>query len=264
MTETRSQQEPSMEEILASIRRIISEDGQEPQAKGEQEVERDKAAEQPEPAPARPEGKIGEAPAQAAPSEGGDVLVLTEMVAEDGSVVSLAARSAADADLTAVSEATGLPEPPGEPEEKKAVEQDSPAGKDENDAGAGRWPDRTLPIDGRPEDAEGFQPQAATAPATSADQQMEKEAVSNEVRKKLDLVSQEAETTSTAALSELARAVAREKDLPTGGGRMVEDLVREALQPMLREWLDANLPALVERLVRGEIQRMVRRAEDNA
>ncbi len=41
-------------------------------------------------------------------------------------------------------------------------------------------------------------------------------------------------------------------------GRTLEDLVREMLRPMLKVWLDDNLPSLVERLVRAEIERVSR------
>ena len=40
--------------------------------------------------------------------------------------------------------------------------------------------------------------------------------------------------------------------------RTLEDLVREMLKPMLKAWLDDNLPNLVERLVRAEIERVSR------
>lgn len=40
--------------------------------------------------------------------------------------------------------------------------------------------------------------------------------------------------------------------------RTLEDLVREMLRPMLKSWLDDNLPGLVERLVRAEIERVSR------
>jgi cell pole-organizing protein PopZ len=40
--------------------------------------------------------------------------------------------------------------------------------------------------------------------------------------------------------------------------RTLEDLVREMLRPMLKAWLDDNLPAVVERLVRAEIERVSR------
>ena len=44
------------------------------------------------------------------------------------------------------------------------------------------------------------------------------------------------------------------------GGPTIEDIVREELRPMLKAWLDSNLPPLVERLVRAEIERVVGRA----
>jgi uncharacterized protein len=40
--------------------------------------------------------------------------------------------------------------------------------------------------------------------------------------------------------------------------RTLEDLVREMLRPMLKNWLDDNLPSMVERLVRAEIERVSR------
>jgi cell pole-organizing protein PopZ len=40
--------------------------------------------------------------------------------------------------------------------------------------------------------------------------------------------------------------------------RTLEDLVKEMLQPLLKSWLDDNLPGLVERLVRAEIDRVSR------
>jgi cell pole-organizing protein PopZ len=40
--------------------------------------------------------------------------------------------------------------------------------------------------------------------------------------------------------------------------RTLEDLVREMLRPMLKSWLDDNLPSLVERIVRAEIERVSR------
>jgi cell pole-organizing protein PopZ len=40
--------------------------------------------------------------------------------------------------------------------------------------------------------------------------------------------------------------------------RTLDDLVREMLRPLLKGWLDDNLPSLVERLVRAEIERVSR------
>jgi cell pole-organizing protein PopZ len=44
-----------------------------------------------------------------------------------------------------------------------------------------------------------------------------------------------------------------------GGGKTLEDLVKEMLRPMLKEWLDRNLPPMVERFVEREIVRLTRR-----
>jgi len=42
-------------------------------------------------------------------------------------------------------------------------------------------------------------------------------------------------------------------------GKTVEELVKETLRPLLKEWLDQNLPQLVERYVEREIVRLTRR-----
>jgi cell pole-organizing protein PopZ len=44
----------------------------------------------------------------------------------------------------------------------------------------------------------------------------------------------------------------------TQNARTLEDLVKDMLKPMLKVWLDDNLPPLVERLVRAEIERVAR------
>lgn len=43
-----------------------------------------------------------------------------------------------------------------------------------------------------------------------------------------------------------------------GSGVTIEDMMREMLRPMLKEWLDENLPAVVERMVEKEIARVSR------
>ena len=78
------------------------------------------------------------------------------------------------------------------------------------------------------------------------------------------LVSSATAAASVAALSQLADLGQRGQvgTVPLGeSGRTLESLVRELLKPMLRDWLDANLSPLVERLVREEIQRMARDAQ---
>jgi cell pole-organizing protein PopZ len=46
-------------------------------------------------------------------------------------------------------------------------------------------------------------------------------------------------------------------------GITVEQLAEELMRPMLRQWLDENLPDMVERLVRREIERMARAGDEN-
>ncbi len=70
--------------------------------------------------------------------------------------------------------------------------------------------------------------------------------------KEQQLISSGAEHSVTAAFQTLlASRFARHGDV-------VIELTREMLRPMLKSWLDANLPAIVERLVRAEIERVTR------
>lgn len=46
------------------------------------------------------------------------------------------------------------------------------------------------------------------------------------------------------------------------GDTTIEDIVREMMKPMLREWLDVHLPPLIEKVVKRELQKVARRATD--
>ena len=46
--------------------------------------------------------------------------------------------------------------------------------------------------------------------------------------------------------------------LDVRSAELADGMVRDMLRPMLKQWLDDNLPAIVERLVRDEIQRVAR------
>lgn len=59
-----------------------------------------------------------------------------------------------------------------------------------------------------------------------------------------------------AALAMLAEPPARPQ-IVRSGETSLEGLTRELLRPMLAEWLEANLPAMVESLVQAEIARIV-------
>jgi cell pole-organizing protein PopZ len=165
-------QEPTMEEILASIRRMISENAEDDN-------------------PAKKE----------AGAEPGEVLELTQMIKEDGSMVDLTKEES---------------EPESEPETETEPAAAEPAAEPESD-------------DER-------------------------------------LVSTDAADAASKPFADLARVAEPEPASATGptfgdSGRTVEDLVMELMRPMLREWLDDNLPSLVERLVQKEIRYLVRRSE---
>ncbi len=76
------------------------------------------------------------------------------------------------------------------------------------------------------------------------------------------VLSQTTSAASSDVLSQLAKAILDRRDIGVGGRDMtIEGLVREMLRPLLKEWLDRNLPYLIERLVKKEIDLMVNRAE---
>jgi cell pole-organizing protein PopZ len=215
MTEPKAQgQEPTMEEILASIRRIISEND--------------------DPNAAAPASAAKPAAASAAPRPADDgVLELTDMVGADGKVVDLSAKGAAS---------VSIPEPPARDE--VPLMSNTPS---------------------KP-------PATPSAPEIADDVELSPVEVAQQGSKDSEdsLVTAGTAAASAAALAAFAQQMNRKSDdtgqpagsLPIGSGRTLEDLVKEMLRPMLREWLDANLPSMVERLVKREIERIGRRAED--
>lgn len=231
MSDQEAQQEPSMEEILASIRRIISEDGEEetaaaPDADAEAVPE---AVEEPEPEP--------EAPEEPAAVEE-DVLELTDEVQDDGTVVNLNTGEAVEDEETPEEfvEALELDE-----EEEVELEMVDAVEEPAEEAIA------------EPEPAPEIQEQPAAEPA---------EALAAEAADRL--VSENPAMNSVSSLSALAAAVDTHRRAvdPSIGPRTIEDLVKDVMRPMIREWLDDNLPSLVERMVGREIERLTREAED--
>ncbi|MBL6959344.1 MAG: DUF2497 domain-containing protein, partial [Rhodospirillales bacterium] len=76
------------------------------------------------------------------------------------------------------------------------------------------------------------------------------------------VISQPTAQMSTDVLAELARAILDQRDLMVGNRDLtLESMMREMLKPLLKEWLDRNLPYLIERLVKKEIDLMINRAE---
>jgi len=66
------------------------------------------------------------------------------------------------------------------------------------------------------------------------------------------LLSQETESAVADSFAELAESLSEHAMRVAGG------MAREMLRPLLKQWLDENLPAMVERLVRVEIERLAR------
>jgi cell pole-organizing protein PopZ len=75
------------------------------------------------------------------------------------------------------------------------------------------------------------------------------------------LIAPAAAAAAAASVGSLLRAVSSERGSQVyRGGPSIEDVVREDIRPILKDWLDSHLPPLVERLVRAEIERVVNRA----
>jgi len=227
MSDQEAQQEPSMEEILASIRRIISEDGEEETAAA---PETEAAA--PEPV-SEPEPEEPEAPAE--PEE--DILELTDEVQDDGTVVNLNTGEAIEEEETPEEFVESL-----DAEEEVELEM---VDADEEPA---------------EEEAEP-EPEAELEPQPVAEAEPEEILVDEAANR---LVSDDPAMTSVSSLSALAAAVDTHRRAvdPSIGPRTIEDLVKEVMRPMIKDWLDANLPSLVERMVGREIERLTREAED--
>jgi len=206
MGETRGDNEPSMEEILASIRRIISEDSD----------------------PKRPSGSGGRE---------AEVLDLTEMLTADGSVVSLASRRPG---IATSGESQPTPESvKSEPAKPNAVKPD------------------TVKQDLR-------RPGGSSAVVHLSEK--EHDPIMSEAEARASMISDTTLEASATSLGRLARAVRREAALRAFSGeedRRIEDLVRESLTPMLRDWVDRHLPEMVDRIVREEIDKMVRRLQES-
>lgn len=74
------------------------------------------------------------------------------------------------------------------------------------------------------------------------------------------LMSRAAADQTAARFAQLAAMADQEPQMPStrlsSGNPTLDELVREALKPVLREWLDYNLPPMVENMVRVEIERL--------
>ena len=79
------------------------------------------------------------------------------------------------------------------------------------------------------------------------------------------MAAQPAPITDTATVTAAAGALSKllsnvEFGEEAGGATTIEGLVREMMRPMLKAWLDENLPGIVEKQVAAEVQRIARMA----
>jgi cell pole-organizing protein PopZ len=74
------------------------------------------------------------------------------------------------------------------------------------------------------------------------------------------LASTETVAAASQSVGALKKALSeRQASVYKGASVSIEEIVREEVRPLLKSWLDANLPSVVERLVRAEIERVVAR-----
>jgi uncharacterized protein len=212
--------EPSMEEILASIRRIIADDDALPLMRRPSLVTR-------EPAAAAPEG-VSEFPRYpAAPGAPGPSVHLVAVA----SVESELAGSPDPESATAAHPDSFAPRR----EDYQAHDRDTDA--DELRASIRDLPEEPQPIPSAPESRAGRSPALAHDP---------------EERQSTRLISASTDASVASSFQSLATSMfLRDPDL-------IARTAREMLRPMLKQWLDDNLPVMVERLVRAEIERVAR------
>ena len=95
-----------------------------------------------------------------------------------------------------------------------------------------------------------FEADDAAAAAPSGHDQAESPLITSRVRSSMQ--------ENFAALAMLSEPSARPQ-IVRSGETSLEGLVREMLRPMLAEWIDANLPGMVEKMVKDEIARIARK-----
>ncbi len=87
-------------------------------------------------------------------------------------------------------------------------------------------------------------------------------AMSDNIEPPESLIGAQARDATKGSIGALVRSLGHERNIAVSrGGVTIEDIVREEIRPMLKAWLDTHLPALVERIVRAEIERVVDRTQ---
>jgi len=264
MSDKSSKTDPSMNEILGSIRRIISEDNAQPAEAATPPEDR----ETPELADSPDIGFSEETPVgiSEADDPGLAGYTLIEVPEDAGSEVPEEAsdeyfQDAAPEFLEEEEEILDLTEEmiaDSAAAEPIGAAPDSLAGNDFEEPALQQEPAMIeTPVE--PSPSESF---AETHREPEAEGQAAQASVFGQ-RSTEKIVSETATTAAATALGELTRAMDEKTNkLKVGAGdTSVADMVKEMLRPMLREWIDENLPAIVERIVRREIEKLVDRAE---
>src|SRR5277367_3999666 len=262
MTQPAKVQEPSMEEILASIRRIIADDEAKPAAAEKAappppspqpaspppaSISPAAAAAKPEkPAPA-PAARAPVAPPPVAPAPAKAAAPIAPPPPPAPAPVVSNSQDDIDALLNGLDEATtpeeirsAAPEPEPEPEADVLDLTDEMALPDPAPQAAFR---KVEP----PDDLE-FTETAAKAPLRD----MAFDLPPPSPMDSPPILSRSTVSAVESAFNSLAHTVL------SNNARTLEDLVKEMLRPMLKSWLDDNLPRLVERIVKAEIERVSR------
>jgi hypothetical protein len=200
-----------MEEILASIRRIISEDSE--------------------------PGKPG--PVMAAQDGGGEVLELTNIVHDDGSIGSASQQA----------QAPRRPSPAPSMPPRRERERDPEPMRD------------PMPLrDAMPEPRIARRPPPVSAPAPEPPRHSMSMRTQPDPKIMADNIDREGILSSQAssAVTNAFGMLSRERDVSIGSGASLEDMVQQMLKPMLAAWLEQNLPEIVERVVQEEVERAAR------
>ncbi|MBY6242440.1 PopZ family protein [Methylosinus sp. Sm6] len=239
----RRSHEPSMEEILASIRRIIADDDALPVIRRERE--RRAAAE----APKQAEPRV--APPVSAPEARRPAAPAIAPEPHRPSVVSLAPIVQAEAAPAPIVEAQSGAETEdfwlrGRPAEELEADE-----ADEQSDEQSRWAIDAEDDAHTPEDDEtANELHDAGQPEPTVEAALPQQAQEDEAAD--DLVSSDAANSIATHFQALAASIViSESDL-------IERYARDLLRPLLKQWLDDNLPHIVERLVRAEIERVAR------
>ncbi|TWC05558.1 hypothetical protein FBZ93_103578 [Bradyrhizobium macuxiense] len=246
MTQPAKVQEPSMEEILASIRRIIADDEAKPGA-GEKP-----AAAAPPPPKAEPAPPPAAKPVMKSPPPAAPPAAKAAAPAPKSPPPAPAGNSQDDIDslLASLDEATPAaeirpsPQPEPQPEADVFELTDDMALPEPAPAPSFRKVE--------PQDDVEFTEARTRAPAQESVREPVREPPAIETAPMQQIISGTTMRAVESAFNSLANTVL------SNNARTLEDLVKEMLRPMLKSWLDDNLPGLVERIVKAEIERVSR------